>query len=169
VIQLSMAYLAWLVTTVTLGGSVAKYVLDRLEPAAPVALRPGTRHAGRWIGYAERTLVYLAIVGELPWIVPVVVGLKTLVRFPEIQSASRAAPEEPGQRHDHDAPSAGTGRPSGSFVEYYLVGTLVSLASAVIVGLVARQLVGEGWASTILALFVGAAALMATQADESRP
>ncbi|MES2643030.1 MAG: hypothetical protein V4850_26345 [Myxococcota bacterium] len=36
-------------------------------------------------------------------------------------------------------------------------------------GLVARQLVGERWASTLLALVVGAVALVATLGDDSRP
>lgn len=162
-IQPLIAHLAWLVTALVAGGLLARLVLDRLDPRAPVVLRPGTRHAGRWIGYAERTLIYLAIVAELPWIVPVVIGLKTLVRFPEIQSASRATPpEEPAE----GAPPTST---PGSFVEYYLVGTLASLASAVVVGLLARQLVGLGWGSTVFAVLVAGAVLFVAQDNESSP
>lgn len=108
-----------------LGGWLAGEVLSELRLANPGdRARPGAWGAGRTIGRAERFLVYLAILAEQPALLAVLVGLKTLVRYPEVQEAARHGADE------------GAGR----FAEYYLVGTLVSLSVGVACPLVARGL-----------------------------
>ena len=151
-----VAHLAWLIVSLVAGGLITRLTLDQLG-AAPGTVRPGAKDAGRYIGYAERALIHLAILGDLPWIVPVVVGLKTLVRFPEIQSESQRAEEDTEE----------TPRP-GSFVEYYLVGTLVSVAWAVAVGLLARALIPLGSCGWVLLPLLGAGLALAAQQSTQR-
>jgi hypothetical protein len=74
--------------------------------------------AGRVIGGLERFLVYLAIIVHAPLLIAVVIGAKTIVRFPELAQRGEIA-------------SPGSDRPS-NFAEYYLVGTLLSLSVGVL-------------------------------------
>lgn len=107
------------------GGWLAAEVLSGLRLANPGdGSPPGAWGAGRTIGRAERFLVYLAILAEQPALLAALVGLKTLVRYPEVQEAAR---------HEN---AEGAGR----FAEYYLVGTLVSLSVGVACPLTARAL-----------------------------
>lgn len=101
--------------------------------------RGGAPGAGTRIGQAERVLVYLALVGGQPGLVAVVLGLKTLVRYPEVRVAA-----------ERDA-SAPDGEPGAEpvvrgqrFAEYYLVGTLLSVLCAVAVALIVETLLGQG-------------------------
>lgn len=123
-----MVHGAALWASLSLGGWLAGEVLSGLRLANPGdGERPGAWGAGRTIGRAERFLVYLAILAEQPALLAVLVGLKTLVRYPEVQEAAR-----------HGDKGEGAGR----FAEYYLVGTLVSLSVGVACPLVARALLG---------------------------
>lgn len=121
-----------LLASLKLGGLATGMVLQslRLEnrddtppPSTPV--RPGARGAGEIIGYAERFVLYMAVVAQQPALIAVLFGLKTWVRYPEVQRS--ATPREDG---------LGTGR----FAEYYLVGTLVSMAFGLAVPLLATGL-----------------------------
>lgn len=107
----------------------------------------GPRYVGRTIGLAERFIVYVAVLAGQPAWLAVVFTLKTIVRYPELQAS--ASPNSSGT----DGHSVGTqcatpspigspaspveesSVPAGAFAEYYLVGTLLSLAVGVAVPL----------------------------------
>jgi hypothetical protein len=77
--------------------------------------RIGLERAGRWIGMIERTLVFLAILLKMEALVGFVIAAKALLRVPEA-----------------------TGRKSWALAEYYLVGTMASVAWAVVFALIVR-------------------------------
>lgn len=85
----------------------------------------GAAGAGMMIGLAERFLMYGALVAGYPAFVPALLTLKSIVRYPEVQRASRAMADTP----------------AGAFqAEYYLVGTLVSTVSGTAPAVVAMWL-----------------------------
>ena len=102
----------------------------------------GPDRAGRTIGYAERFIVYLAVVtGQSVWLV-VVFSLKTVVRYPEIQLSrkrSRQDDRSEAGRESKGGPEVARETPDGAFAEYYLAGTLLSLAVGLAVPLLAMQ------------------------------
>ena len=96
-------------------GQGAERRLDRVESKG--AGRSSIRNAGRYIGWLERGLVYTVIVAGMPGGVAVVMAVKTAARFPQFEKEER-------------------------FVEYYLIGTLASLAIALAAALGARAVLG---------------------------
>jgi len=111
---------------VFLGGALVGFLLRRLRLGADELTESGLYGAGRVIGQLERFLIYLAVVANATTLIVVVIGAKTVVRFPELT------------RRD-DSTKPGEDRPA-SFVEYYLVGTLASLAIGVTVPLLVQLL-----------------------------
>jgi hypothetical protein len=77
---------------------------------------PGLEHAGRLIGWLERTLLYGLILAGAPDAAAVVIAAKSIARFP-------AFSEE-------------------KFAEYYLIGTLLSFLIAAGLGVAVRAALG---------------------------
>ena len=77
---------------------------------------PGLQHAGRMIGWLERTLLYGLVLAGAPNAAAVVIAAKSIARFP-------AFTEE-------------------KFAEYYLIGTLLSFLSAAGLGVAVRAALG---------------------------
>jgi len=115
---------AGMLLTVFLGGWLVGFTLKRLRLGADELTESGLYGAGRVIGQLERFLIYLAVIANATTLIVVVIGAKTVVRFPELT-----------RRNDSSQP--GEDRPA-SFVEYYLVGTLASLAIGVTVPLLVQ-------------------------------
>ncbi len=110
--------LAFGLLAVFAGGYLVGLVLRRLDPVEDrIADRKRIRNAGRYIGWLERALIFTVIVAGMPGGVAVVVAVKTAARFPQFEKEER-------------------------FVEYYLIGTLSSLAIALAGALAARAVLG---------------------------
>lgn len=77
------------------------------------------RGAGTVIGWLERSLTYLFTVAGMPEAVAVVVAIKGLARFPELQSHQKR------------------------FAEYFLIGTMSSIGVALLVAAIVRAVIGE--------------------------
>ena len=100
------------------GGALVGATLRRIDPVeSKGASRSSIRNAGRYIGWLERGVVYAVIVAGMPGGVAVVMAVKTAARFPQFENEER-------------------------FVEYYLIGTLASLAIALAGALAARAILG---------------------------
>jgi hypothetical protein len=105
------------------GGLLVGGILGRLELTADLAAadrggdppRKSIRNAGRYIGWLERGLIFAVIVAGMPSAAALVLGIKTAARFPQFEHEER-------------------------FVEYYLIGTLLSLSVALAAALIARAL-----------------------------
>ncbi|TNF24202.1 MAG: hypothetical protein EP329_25410 [Deltaproteobacteria bacterium] len=110
--------------SIGVGGALTGFVLHRLRLINDSPEKSGPVSAGKMIGAAERFLIYLIVVFGQPQLLAALLGIKTLVRYPEVK-ASR------------DADGADTG-PQRHFAEYYLVGTLVSVCFGVTIPLVAE-------------------------------
>jgi hypothetical protein len=83
--------------------------------------RAGLELAGRWIGMLERTLVYLAVLAHLESLIGFVIAAKAVLRLPEAKE-----------------------KWSRELAEYYLLGSLASLAWVLFTALVVRRLVERG-------------------------
>lgn len=96
------------------GGRLIGHLLQRWEEAVRSNDRqsPSLPEAGKYIGWLERFLILTAILASAPTAVGLIVAAKSIFRFPEIE-----------------------GRP---LAEYFLVGTLLSVAVAVLGGIVCR-------------------------------
>ena len=81
--------------------------------------RSGLERAGRWIGMLERLLVYAAVLGRVESLIGFVVAIKAVLRLPEARE-----------------------RWSRELAEYYLVGSLASLAWALLTAFAVRGLLG---------------------------
>jgi hypothetical protein len=81
--------------------------------------RTGLERAGRWIGMLERLLIYAAVLGRLESLIGFVVAIKAVLRLPEARE-----------------------RWSRELAEYYLVGSLASLAWALLTAFAVRGLLG---------------------------
>ncbi len=109
--------------TVFGGGILVGGILRRLELTAEEAAadrggdppRKSIRNAGRYIGWLERGLIFTVIVAGMPSAAALILGIKTAARFPQFEHQER-------------------------FVEYYLIGTLLSLSVALAAALAARAL-----------------------------
>jgi hypothetical protein len=77
--------------------------------------RKSIENAGRYIGWLERGLIFTVIVAGMPSAAALILGIKTAARFPQFEHQER-------------------------FVEYYLIGTLLSLSVALAAALAARAL-----------------------------
>ena len=79
----------------------------------------GLERAGTWIGLLERLVVFLAVLARAELIIGFVIAAKAVLRLPEV-------------RETH----------SRKLAEYYLVGSLASLAWALLVAYLVRACVG---------------------------
>lgn len=107
--------------SVGVGGALTGAILYRLRLINDSPEKSGPISAGKLIGAAERFLIYLTIVFGQPQLLAALLGIKTLVRYPEVKASRDADGGETGpQRH---------------FAEYYLVGNLVSVCFGVTIPL----------------------------------
>lgn len=83
--------------------------------------RHGLELAGRWIGMLERLLVFVAVLARLESLIGFVIAVKAVLRLPEARE-----------------------KWSRELAEYYLVGSLASLAWALVIALAVRIAVGAG-------------------------
>jgi len=105
------------------GGVLVGTILRRLDVTAEMAAadrggdppRKSIRNAGRYIGWLERGLIFAVIVAGMPSAAALILGIKTAARFPQFEREER-------------------------FVEYYLIGTLLSLSVTLVAALIARAL-----------------------------
>jgi hypothetical protein len=86
--------------------------LETMEEGLPA---DGVRHAGRVIGWLERTLIVAGLAAGRPELLAVVVAVKSVARLPEFKNET--------------------------FAEYFLIGSLLSLTGAVLAGGLVRLLV----------------------------
>jgi hypothetical protein len=82
----------------------------------------GLEQAGRWIGMLERLIVFLAVLGRTESLIGFVIAAKAVLRLPEA-------------RETH----------SRRLAEYYLVGSLASLAWALVVAIAVRVAVAASF------------------------
>lgn len=105
---------------VFLGGFLVGSILERVSHSIHEAdehpRAGGIPGAGKYIGWLERGLIFTAIVTGLPGAAAIVIAVKTAARFPRFEK-------------------------DDGFVEYYLIGTLTSLAIALGAALIALELV----------------------------
>jgi hypothetical protein len=117
VLEAAIVYVA----VVFAGGYLIRYMTRRLtdEIEKPGDTPEQVKNAGMYIGWLERFLVVTAILAQSPSIVGLILTGKSIARFPELKE----------QR----------------FAEYFLIGTLLSIGTAVLGGLVLAKL----WYGTI--------------------
>ncbi|MFC3999495.1 hypothetical protein ACFOVU_26520 [Nocardiopsis sediminis] len=106
-----------------IGGEVVTHMLRpfsaELKKAEADEMAP-LKGAGTVIGWLERSLTYLFIVAGRAEAVAVVVAIKALARFPELQSNQKR------------------------FAEYFLIGTMTSIGISLVSAAVVRVVLGEG-------------------------
>lgn len=96
------------------GGYFIRYLIAPLwanEPAESSQKQDEVKNAGLYIGWLERFLVLTAIFLQSPGTAGLILAAKSIARYPEMQN-------------------------SGRFVEYVLIGTLLSISIAVCGGLI---------------------------------
>ena len=87
-----------------------------------------TLRGGRLIGVIERWLIFALSIGGEPTAAALIVSAKSLVRFPELSSASKAAPKD-------GAPAP---REIDYVTEYFLLGSMLSWGCALVAVLLVR-------------------------------
>ena len=124
----ALAVWGWLLgaaVTIWVGGVTTRMVVApyarALERAQP-GVRPGLADAGRLIGMLERTVIFLAVTMRMEALVGFVIAAKAILRLPEARE-----------------------RESHALAEYYLIGSLASLAWGVLFASWTRVLFGEGF------------------------
>lgn len=101
--------------SIFVGGMIVGAVLRRLHLDTASSIGQSIPNAGRYIGWLERGLIFTVIVAGMPAAAALIIGVKTAARFPQFEREER-------------------------FVEYYLIGTLLSLAIALGAALATRAL-----------------------------
>lgn len=105
-----------------IGGEVVTHTLHpfyaELKKAEAEEMEP-LKGAGTAIGWLERSMTYALAVAGRPEAIVVVVGIKALARFPELQSNQKR------------------------FAEYFLIGSMSSIGLALLVAAVVRIVLGE--------------------------
>jgi Protein of unknown function (DUF3307) len=104
------------------GGYFIRYLIAPLWTETDKESSDEVRNAGLYIGWMERFLVLTAVFLQSPGTVGLIFAAKSIARYPEMQSSSR-------------------------FVEYFLIGTLLSISIAI------------GGALILLKVFYGTIAL----------
>lgn len=104
---------------VFVGGAVIRCVMHPFAAKVNAAPR-GMENAGRYIGWLERSLLYVLILVGSPEAAAIVIAAKSIARFPSFA------------RED--------------FAEYYLIGSLLSLLVALACGLAVRAGLGHSLA-----------------------
>jgi hypothetical protein len=113
----SLIIFGWLFATLIAGSVIERLVQPFTKELAEIMSKKNARsltNAGRWIGLLERTLIYGSLCAGRPDGVVIVITIKSIARFPQFKMEA--------------------------FAEYYLVGTLLSLLAALIVGGAVRVL-----------------------------
>ncbi|MDA2812080.1 hypothetical protein O4J56_15660 [Nocardiopsis sp. RSe5-2] len=105
-----------------IGGEVVTHTLHpfyaELKKAEAEEMEP-LKGAGTAIGWLERSMTYALTVAGRPEAIVVVVGIKALARFPELQSNQKR------------------------FAEYFLIGSMSSIGLALLIAAVIRIVLGE--------------------------
>ncbi len=96
------------------GGYLIRYLTRGLAMDTPAESSAHLENAGLYIGWLERLLVVTAIVLQAPALVGLILTGKSIARFPEFKEAR--------------------------FVEYFLIGTLLSIALSALGGILLLQL-----------------------------
>ncbi len=102
------------------GGILVQKVAASFLSSIPndlIESKPGLPEAGRFIGWAERSLLFFFVVAGFDDAIGFLLALKALARYPEISRDDR-----------------------GHFGEYFLIGTLTSFGIALIGGFIFKQL-----------------------------
>jgi hypothetical protein len=97
------------------GGYLIRYLTRGLAIDTPANSPAHLENAGLYIGWLERLLVITAVALQTPALVGLILTGKSIARFPEFKEAR--------------------------FVEYFLIGTLLSIALSVLGGIVLLQLI----------------------------
>lgn len=108
----------WIGAT-TASGYFFAYFLARFEAELDPDQRGGLRKGGYWIGVTERSLIYLFILVGEPAGIGFLAAAKSVFRIGELKEAK-----------------------DRKLAEYILIGTLLSFAAAMVVGLIARAAAG---------------------------
>ncbi|HEU5253332.1 MAG TPA: hypothetical protein VFU16_08425 [Solirubrobacterales bacterium] len=115
---------AGLVATVFIGGSVVAWVLRRfslaLEASEESSKLQSLDDAGRYIGWFERAVLFAFVIGGEPEAAAVALAAKSFARFPTLSEHHKG------------------------FTEYFLIGSLASLAIAVAAAAATRAALGIG-------------------------
>lgn len=110
VLEVAVVYVA----VVFGGGCLIRYLTKGLTKHVPANPGDHLPNAGLYIGWLERLLVLTAIAVQTPALVGLILTGKSIARFPELKNAS--------------------------FVEYFLIGTLLSLSLSLLGGIILHQL-----------------------------
>jgi hypothetical protein len=110
VLEVAIVYVA----VVFGGGSLIRNLTKGLVKHTPANPGDDLPNAGLYIGWLERLLVLTAIAVQTPTLVGLILTGKSIARFPELKNAS--------------------------FVEYFLIGTLLSLFLSLLGGIILHQL-----------------------------
>jgi hypothetical protein len=98
------------------GGAVIGSLLGPFRTGADARAGDDLEHAGLYIGWLERALLYGFVVAGAPGAAAVVVAAKSIARFPSFREER--------------------------FAEYFLIGTLASVSVAVGLGIAVRAVLG---------------------------
>lgn len=114
--------LSALVACVFIGGDVVAWILSPFTEALTDRdiNRPTLANAGRYIGWFERAVLFAFVIGGQPQAAAIALAAKSFARFPTLR--------------DHEE----------GFAEYFLIGSLTSIATAVGAGMGARAALGTG-------------------------
>ncbi len=106
------------------GGVFVGWAIERFL-VTELADPQGMKNAGRAIGWAERTLIYVFILGDATTAIGLLVAAKSIMRIGETRSdRNEGESDEPSDRR--------------AMTEYVIFGTLVSFAWAVTVASIFR-------------------------------
>lgn len=111
-----------LMACVFVGGAVVAWILSPFTDALAEEgfARPSLANAGRYIGWSERAVLFAFVIGGEPQAAAVALAAKSFARFPTLR--------------DHEE----------GFAEYFLIGSLVSIAIAVGAAIGTRAALGIG-------------------------
>jgi hypothetical protein len=111
-----------LVACVFLGGAVVAWILSPFTDALTKEgfARPSLANAGRYIGWTERAVLFAFVIGGEPQAAAIALAAKSFARFPTLR--------------DHEE----------GFAEYFLIGSLGSIAIAVGAAIGTRAALGIG-------------------------
>lgn len=111
-----------LIAAIFVGGSVVMWILmpftRALRESGEASRLPGLAHAGRYIGWFERAVLFAFVIGGAPEAAAIALAAKSFARFPTLS-----------EHHE-------------GFAEYFLIGSLASLTVAVGLAAATRAALG---------------------------
>lgn len=122
---------------IVLGGYVVGWAITYFLANEPEA-NGGMRGAGRAIGWAERTLIYVFILGNAPTAIGLLVAAKSIMRIGDISGDGQDPETE-----DAQAPKDDDALGLRAVTEYVIFGTLASFAWGVSVAYLIRWILLE--------------------------